>query len=127
MVSDMEEWLGKTMTIDKVNQKQYFYSLVRKDFCMWISKKMWGSLNRRIVELSSEVEALVSLHTDRTCIWFVSNSGRVKGLDHTKALPQLNMSVKTETIPDLTVEELAKYVVDGTPIKRKKEIDVEYK
>lgn len=34
MVSDMEEWLGKTMTIDKVNQKQYFY-LMAEDNHEW--------------------------------------------------------------------------------------------
>lgn len=39
---------------------------------------------------------------------------------------QLN-NINTNTIPDLTLEELARYVIDGKPIKRKKEIDVEYR
>lgn len=34
---------------------------------------------------------------------------------------------QTDAIPDLTLEELARFVIDGTPIKRKQEVDVEFR
>lgn len=87
---------------------------------MWISKKKWNEeleeIKRSINRNSTKIDIIENGHEVGASIWGCEYN-RI-GHKETKA--------PTNFIPDVSLEELARYVIDGTPIERDKTVKVKY-
>lgn len=100
---------------------------------MWVKRSEWEALllenesrDRAIKILMEEVKALKFFHDMKEPL---GDGNMSLGLYSSKTLHEkiIGKTICTQTIPDLTLEELARFVIDGTPIKRKQEVDVEFR
>ena len=87
---------------------------------MWITKKKWEKeleeIKRSINRNSTKIDIIENGHEVGASIWG-SEYNRI-GHKETKA--------STNFIPDVSLEELARYVIDGTPIERDETVKVKY-
>ena len=115
---------------------------------MWISKKMWNEmctkldnleslcanneityqrLKNRLVDVEIIVENLTKAHNEiEDEEEYLSFPNGMYGRYEMKKrkIKKYNHTINTSTIPDVTLEELAKLVIDGEPIKRTEKIDM---
>ena len=80
---------------------------------MWVSKAKYEALTRIVSDLERKVEALGAIHDMRTtkCLPYPHERFGYKYVcSHDATLQTKNFNI--------TLEELARYVVDGTPITR---------
>lgn len=94
---------------------------------MWISRKKWEDMENKVDAYSSDiaslkylVECLIKIHEskDEPLRYIDPFTNDCNILFHTKS------KVQTKTIPNLTLEELAQYVIDNKPIVREKNVKV---
>ena len=85
---------------------------------MWISKKKWDKLQRELSVFEKFVENYIrETNKDLTILFSYVNEKKLSEL-----LKKENAN--TKLIQNVTLEELAKLVIDGTPIKRTEKIDM---
>lgn len=85
---------------------------------MWISKKKWDKLQRESSVFEKFVENYIrETNKDLTILFSYVNEKKLSEL-----LKKENAN--TKLIQNVTLEELAKLVIDGTPIKRTEKIDM---
>ena len=115
---------------------------------MWISKKKWNEIGNELDNLSSlcahneianqklrerlsdaetTIENLTKAHNEiedeEDYLSFPDGMyGRYEMKKRT--IKKYNHTINTSTIPNVTLEELAKLVIDGEPIKRTEKIDM---
>ena len=85
---------------------------------MWISKKKWNKLQ---IE-SNAFEKFVENHIRETNKDLAILFSYVNGKKLSELLKKENAD--TNLVPNVTLEELAKLVIDGEPIKRTEKIDM---
>ena len=104
---------------------------------MWISKKKLEKIEREINVLKrylreydlleNTINKLVDAHNEieveEEYIRYPSNPYELYTFNK-RMTKRYTHSSSTEHIPDITLEELARLVIDGTPIVRDKKIDV---
>lgn len=86
---------------------------------MWVKKSEWEEMKEqvsKIFTLQNQIEALNKNHETWTLM-----PERVK-----LCWGHKTTQTQTEAIPNVTFEELAQLIIDGKPITRKQEIEVEY-
>ena len=104
---------------------------------MWISKRKWNKIEEKInmvdsalkkegeklSYLSNEVRKLRDAHITTKSTSFIDNNGVVqysteyKYCDHT-------IKASTSNIKDITLEELARFVIDHVPIVREEDVKI---
>jgi len=91
---------------------------------MWLNKKKWNELELRVAVLEAKIKALTGIHesngdykANKTIEMYYSNPNQDWVPDfhyhHEESI------ASTDKIPNLTLQELAQYVIDGEPIERK--------
>lgn len=102
---------------------------------MWISKKKWNRMCNKVADLKYlvnqldvTVEKLSKAHDEvngETLFSYNMKTGIRYRQDssYTHKVP----TTSTNLIPNVTLEELAKLVIDGTPIERDEKLDVKMK
>ena len=83
---------------------------------MFISKRKWNEMCDRIDKQQNKINELVACHEIKysPCFDYLRNIClRENGFKHE------NIKVSTKEISNITLEELARLVIDGTPITRK--------
>lgn len=110
---------------------------------MWISKKKWNemqneinnlkidskSLRTRVYNLECIIENLIEAHNEIKVekeYYDYSNLTPYNPIPElkTKMVTKYTHSSDTKTVPNVTLEELAKLVIDGTPIERKENVEM---
>jgi hypothetical protein len=93
---------------------------------MWISKKMWNEMCDRIELVEENTRGLIETHTEieaKEKFWSIS-SKRFYPICDTKMVKKYTHSINTNTVPNVTLEELTRLVIDGTPIERKENVEM---
>lgn len=100
---------------------------------MWISKRKWNEMERRVNDLekedekifylSREVERLRNAHITNKVTSYVDEAGKVH---YTTKYPYYDNTnrASTSNIKDITLEELARLVIDHEPIVREENVKV---
>lgn len=83
---------------------------------MWISKKKWEKICEDIDRNERDILMIKSCHK----LGIIINGNTYDHVSHHE------QKVNTNLIKDVSLEELAKYVIDGTPIERDKTVKVKY-
>ena len=115
---------------------------------MWISKHKWNEigneldnlgsrcthneimiqmLSERLSDAESTIKNLTKAHNEiEEEEEYLSFPNGMYGNYEVKkrTIKKYNHTINTSTIPNVTLEELAKIVIDGTPIKRTEKIDM---
>lgn len=118
---------------------------------MWISKHKWNEigneldnlgsrcthneimiqrLRERLSDAETTIENLTKAHNEiEEEEEYLSFPNGMYGNYETKkrTIKKYNHTINTSTIPNVTLEELAKLVIDGTPIERDEKVDVKMK
>ena len=114
---------------------------------MWITKKKWNEMrdvvNKLNLELTRQrdnidgiydrlekngidIENLIDAHHKYEKEESGYNCGGLPVSFKTRLVTKYNHAIDTDEIKGITLEELARYVIDGTPIERDKTIKVKY-
>lgn len=106
---------------------------------MWVKKSEWESMKDRlsvlegvvldsalpkVKTLGTQVDSLMKHHAIVRPDYFTSLSAPPVAL--CSGHNPTTLACDTENIEKVSFKELARYVLDGVPIKRKQEIEVEY-
>ena len=84
---------------------------------MWISKKKWNKMCDRINKLE---DAHSKKYRKEWSSLLEGYFLMEDGYEHSNK----ELKVNTNTIPNVTLEELTRLVIDGTPIERKENIEM---
>ena len=114
---------------------------------MWISKKKWNEIGNKLDNLSSlcthneimiqrlserlsdaetTIKNLIEAHNEiEDEEEYLSLNGIYGRYEIKKRkIKKYNHTMNTSTVPNVTLEELAKLVIDGTPIERTEKVDM---
>lgn len=107
---------------------------------MWISKKKWGEMRAeltrqrynidriydRLEKNRTDIENLIDAHHKYEKEELGYTCGGFPVSFKTRLVTKYNHAIDTDEIKGITLEELARYVIDGTPIERDKTVKVKY-
>ena len=89
---------------------------------MWISKSKWNEMCDKVNKQQKKIDELVACHNIYTIL---KNDGETFfGFEIKEKYSHKEVTTSTDLVKDVTLEELAKLVIDGTPIKRTEKIDM---
>lgn len=101
---------------------------------MWISKKKWNILCSQVhtmevklcnyKELKDDVYKLTKIHKKETVDEPYFDCTPYRVFDKKHKATQYTHATSTDTIPNVTLKELARYVIDNEPIVREETINI---
>lgn len=101
---------------------------------MWISKKKWNILCSQVYtmeaklfnykELKDDVYKLTKIHKKETVDEPYFDYTPYGVFEKKHKVTQYTHATSTDTIPNVTLEELARYVIDDEPIVREETINI---
>lgn len=91
---------------------------------MWISKKMWNEMCDKVNKQQNTINGLVDCHN--TSITLEHDDKTFFGYDIIEKYSHKEVMTSTDSVKDITLYELAKLVIDGTPIVRDVVVKKEY-
>lgn len=97
---------------------------------MWISKSRWDALERKVLTMQNKLNAPAKIHEDDLAhsmnyieeIPYMSKTNK-QNFNYF----HLSQTIHTEKVGNLTIEELARYVIDNKPIERTEKVEKKIK
>ena len=91
---------------------------------MWISKKKWNEMRDRLNKHDKSINELIDCHKVNWTPYITYEFGHEEIRLFQNGLTHNTITISTDTIPNVTLEELTKLVIDGTPIERKENVEM---